>query len=212
MGCELLESGASHVILCDKYAPPDHARNRALVPRFEKYLLQEGAHVRPRPEAITLLQADIRQVVGANGVQSSLPFAPMTVDLVFSSDVFEHLEDVKGVTRALSEVMQPKGTQVHFIDLRDHFFKYPFEMLCYSETVWRNWLNPGSNHNRYRLTDYRRVFELYFEKVAVEAAAKDEAAFQAAFDRIRPEFLSGDPQIDAVTLIQVIASAPRKGL
>jgi hypothetical protein len=150
---------------------------------------------------LTLLQKDIRDLPGSGELEP--------VDLVFSSDVFEHLEEVNSITEALAKVMHPKGTQVHFIDLRDHFFKYPFEMLCYSDPIWRHWLNPGSNHNRYRLTDYRRVFELFFKKVAVEAMAKDEAAFQAAYARIRPEFLTGDAQIDAVTLIQVIASAPR---
>ncbi len=202
VGCELLEAGAGRVILCDKFAPPDDARNAALLPRFEKYLLRQGNRVLPRSEALSLLQADIRQVSASGGLEP--------VDLVFSSSVFEHLDDVKGITRALAEVMHSGGAQLHFIDLRDHFFRYPFEMLCYSEAVWRNWLNPGSHHNRYRLTDYRRVFELYFEKVSVEALAKDEAAFRAAYPRIRPEFLTGETEIDAVTLIQVIASAPRQ--
>ena len=202
VGCELLEAGAQHVILCDKYAPPDDARNAALLPRFDQYLFREGDHILPRPEALSLLQADIRQVAETGRLGP--------VDLVLSSSVYEHLDDVKGITRALAEVMDSGGAQVHFIDLRDHFFRYPFEMLCYSEAAWRNWLNPGSNHNRYRLTDYRRVFELYFEKVSVEVVAKDEGAFRAAYARIRPEFLTGNAEIDPVTLIQVIASAPRQ--
>ncbi len=201
-GCGLLASGASHVVLCDKYAPPEDARNRSLLPQYEKYLTLQGNRVCPRPEAITLLQVDIRDVPGSGEVAQ--------VDLVFSSDVFEHLDDVNGITRALSDLTHLKGIQVHFIDLRDHYFKYPFEMLCYSEAIWRHWLNPGSNHNRYRMNDYRRVFDLYFERVTVEVVARDEAAFLAASPRIRPEFLTGDPAVDSVTQIQVIVSSPRR--
>jgi hypothetical protein len=201
-GCSLLESGARHVILCDKYAPPNDARNRPLLPRYGQYLTLRGNHVLPRPEAITLLEADIREIAAQRQI--------VPVDLIFSSDVFEHLDDVNGITRALAELTQDQGSQVHFIDLRDHYFKYPFEMLCYPESIWRGWLNPGSNHNRYRLTDYRRVFDLYFEKVSVEVVARDEAAFQATYARIRPEFLTGDREIDSVTLIQVITCRPRR--
>jgi hypothetical protein len=32
---------------------------------------------------------------------------------------------------------RPDGLHLHFVDLRDHFLKYPFEVLCYSEGVWK---------------------------------------------------------------------------
>ncbi len=82
-------------------------------------------------------------------------------------------------------------------------------MLCYSERTWRAWLNPTSNHNRYRLRDYRRVFEQYFAAVEIDVRERDEAAFEAARGRIRPEFLSGNAREDSVTLIVVRASQPR---
>ncbi|HVN16439.1 MAG TPA: hypothetical protein VMT73_11910, partial [Anaerolineales bacterium] len=103
---------------------------------------------------------------------------------------------------------RPSGLHIHFVDLRDHFFKYPFEMLCYSKSVWYGWLNPSSNHNRYRVWDYRRAFEESFGRVELTILERDEAEFQKARPRIRPEFISGKLKDDSVTLIRVIASNP----
>jgi hypothetical protein len=95
------------------------------------------------------------------------------------------------------------------VDLRDHFFKYPFEMLTFSEKLWCGWLNPTSNHNRYRLWHYRGAFELYFRSVEIEVLERDEAAFERIQGRVRPEFARGNLQEDSVTLILVIAAHPR---
>ncbi len=202
LGIGLLDAGAGHVILCDKYAPPDDSHNAALLPKFDSALFLDNGRPRPRPGQMTLLQADIRDV------RPSPEFPP--VDLVLSSSVYEHLDDVGGITRSLVALTKPDGLHIHYVDLRDHFFNYPFEMLMYSERAWRGWLNPTSNHNRYRLWDYRRVLEKYFEKIEIQILERDEAAFEKARPRIRPEFVSGNLQNDSVTLLLVIASRPRK--
>ncbi len=199
IGAGLLAAGAASVVLCERFAPPDEAHNRLLLPRYAEYLTLEGERVRPRGDRMTLLEADIRAVRSGD-----LP----PVDLVISNSVYEHVDDVEGITRALAALTRPGGLQIHFVDLRDHFFKYPFEMLRYSPAVWAGWLNPSSNHNRYRLRDYRRAFESAFREVEVTVLARDEAAFEKARPGIRPEFLSGDPAEDSVTLIRVIASGP----
>lgn len=202
LGATLLEAGAQHVVLCEKYAPPDDAYNATLLSKYAVYLSLEGGRPRPRSEYMSLLQADIREV----GARGSFP----PVDIIISSSVYEHLDDVDDVTRALAALTKPDGLHIHYVDLRDHFFKYPFEMLSYSEHTWRGWLNPTSNHNRFRLRDYRRVFEEYFEFVEIKILERDEAAFEKARPRIRPEFISGNLQDDSVTLILVIASQPRR--
>lgn len=199
IGAGLLEAGAGSVVLCEKYAPPDDAHNRLLLPQYGEYLALDGGGVRPRSERMTLLEADIREVH---------PGAIEPVDLVISSSVYEHLDDVQGITRALAALTRPEGLHIHFVDLRDHFFEYPFEMLHYSKEDWYRWLNPSSNHNRYRIWDYRRAFEAAFRQVELTVLASDPAGFQAARPRIRPEFLSGDPVNDSVTLIRVVASLP----
>lgn len=201
VGVGLLEAGAGYVILCDRFALPDEVHNRRLLEDHPLFLIRENGRVIPRPERMLALQADVR---------SMFPAADMPpMDLVISNSVYEHVDDVEGTTAALAGLTQPGGLQIHFADLRDHFFKYPFEMLRYSERTWRRWLNPTSNHNRYRIWDYQRAFELHFTEVEIEVLDRDEAAFRAARNGIRPEFISGDPRRDSVTLIRIIAAGPR---
>jgi hypothetical protein len=200
IGLGILKAGAAHVILCDKYAPPDEQHNQRMFASEEKYFLVEKKGVRPRREWMTLLEADIRDVY------ASRELAP--VDIVVSSSVYEHLEDVEGITRALAGLTGAEGIHVHYVDLRDHFFKYPFEMLRFSERVWRTWLNPSTNHNRYRLWDYRRVFQACFERVEIDVLSREEDAFRKVLPHLRPEFVSGNMEEDAVGTIQVVASGP----
>ncbi len=193
VACFLLRAGAGHVVLAEKGGEPLHRQNRALVPLFPEFLEIRSDTVWPKPGTMTLRNGDIRQA----------ELAP--VDLVLSSSVYEHLEDVGGITRALARLTVPGGAHLHFIDLRDHFFAFPFEMLCYSEATWRAWLNPTSNHNRFRLEDYRRAFAASFDTVQINVLERNLAAFERARARICPEFLTGDPQVDAVTQIGVLA-------
>ena len=199
-GFGLLNEGASHVILCDKYAPPDEMHNRRLFSTEEKYFIAEKNKLHPRPEWITLLQADIRDVHVRGLVEP--------VDIVVSNSVYEHLDDVEGVTNALAALTKPDGIQIHFVDLRDHFFKYPFEMLRFSREIWLNWLNPSTHHNRYRLWNYRSVFEACFEHVDIEILTREVEAFQKIRPHIRPEFISGKIEDDAAATIRVFASKP----
>jgi SAM-dependent methyltransferase len=195
IGVALLEAGADQIVLCEKYAKPDERHNRTLLDKYPTHLFLDRGLVRPNPEHMTLLEADIRTVTPE---QCSL------VDVVISNSVYEHLDDVDGITKSLAALTRPDGAQVHFIDLRDHYFKYPFEMLKFSKKVWYGWLNPTSNHNRFRLWDYRRVFEKYFGKVAIQILERDESNFEKARPEILPEFISGKLEDDCVTLISVV--------
>lgn len=202
LGFGILKEGAAHVILCDKYAPPDEAHNLAKFTAEEKFFGVEDGKLRPHADRMTLLDADIREV------QAHQDLEP--VDIILSSSVYEHLDDVSGITRALAALTKPDGLQVHFVDLRDHFFKYPFEMLRFSEKTWRTWLNPTTNHNRFRLWDYRKAFEACFENVEIEILTSEEQAFRALQPHIRSEFVSGNMKEDAAATIRVIASKPKK--
>lgn len=200
VGVELLKRGAAHVVLCDHYVLLDKERNLELLPKYSDYLIAETEDVRPHPDFITLLHGDIRDPQ----IQALIS----AVDIVLSISVYEHLDDVDGITRALARLTAPQGAQLHFVDLRDHYFKYPFEMLTFSTNVWRNFLNPSSNLNRFRLGDYRRVFDAYFRTTDITVLDRQEAEFNATRSRIRPEFLSGDTAVDSVTLIQILARSP----
>jgi hypothetical protein len=200
VGVELIRQGAAHVVLCDHFVLLDKERNLELLPDYAEYLVIENDDVKPRSEFITLLHGDIRE----DSIQKQIA----EVDAVLSTSVYEHLDDVKGITHALAKLTAPNGVHLHFVDLRDHFFKYPFEMLMFSENMWKNFLNPTSNLNRFRLTNYREVFDAYFQKVNITVLERLENEFRAARSHIRPEFLTGDEAVDSVGLIQVLAESP----
>ena len=200
VGVELLKQGAAHVVLCDHFVLLDKERNLELLPGYADYLVMDGSDVQPRPEFITLLHGDICDRTIQNQIAQ--------VDCVFSTSVYEHLDGVEGITHALASLTKPDGIHIHFVDLRDHYFKYPFEMLRFSESTWRNWLNPSSNHNRYRLWDYRKAFQDSFEAVQIEVLTREEEAFRKLQPHIRPEFVSGNFEEDSVATIRVIASKP----
>lgn len=200
VGVELLKQGAAHVVLCDHFVLLDQERNLELLPKYSDYLIMENNEVKPRAEHITLRHGDIRDAK----LQSEIS----AVDLVLSTSVYEHLDDVDGITSALAKLTATHGAQLHFVDLRDHYFKYPFAMLAYSETIWKNFLNPTSNLNRYRLPSYQRIFEKYFGQIKINVLARQENEFEQTRRRIRSEFISGDLSVDSTTLIQVFAEAP----
>jgi SAM-dependent methyltransferase len=189
VGVELLKQGAAHVVLCDHFVLLDQERNLELLPKYNDYLHVENGEVMPRPEHITLLHGDIRD--------ARLQAEISAVDLVLSTSVYEHLDDVNGITSALARLTAPHGVQIHFVDLRDHYFKYPFAMLAYSESVWR-----------YRLPSYQGIFEKYFGQVKINVLARQENEFTQMRHRVRSEFLTGDLSVDSTTLIQIFAEIP----
>lgn len=173
VGLHLLERGAARVILQDPFAPERRARNRA-IPRALRDRHFSGLEIVHQP-----LEQYARR-------------RPASVDLVVSSSVLEHVEDVPSLVRACAELTAPGGANLHLIDLRDHFFKHPFEMLCYDERTWRRWLNASNNLNRLRLPAYRAIFAAAFEHVRVEVESHLRDEFRRARPRIRSEFLTGD--------------------
>lgn len=176
VGRALLRAGARHVVLLDPYAAPE---------------------AREPPEALTVVHGPLEAYLESGGPPA---------DLVLSNSVLEHVDDLPRAVPQLARATAPGGRQVHFVDLRDHFFKYPFEMLCHSERIWRGVLNPGSNLNRLRAPDYERIFRASFSRVSVEPIEADLPAFQRARHRIRPEFLTGADGRDAITRILLRAA------
>jgi SAM-dependent methyltransferase len=195
---ELLRIGCTHVTVCDLFPPVDNHIDDSLLPEYSQFLEMKADVVKAKPEWITIYHGDIRSV------PDSIRLGPF--DLVISSSVYEHLEDVDGITAALSKLLKPSGYFVAYIDLRDHYFKYPFEMLCYSTTIWKNWLNPTSNLNRYRIWDYRNIFNRYFKNIQFNILERDLEHFNKVKQRIRREFKSGNESQDAVVSIVVISS------
>jgi hypothetical protein len=198
VGAELLRAGASHVVLLDRFAPPDDQRNRELIRVYPEFFILQNDRVKTVDAFLTVIHEDVRNI----------EITPK-FDLVFSSSVYEHLDDVNGLTAALAALTALHGIHIHYVDLRDHYFKLPFEMLKFSERTWNRWLNPTSNLNRFRLHDYQRVFDQYFNEVSIDVLAREPKAFALARGSILPEFLTGEDDLDMVTLIEVVASNPK---
>lgn len=199
VGVELLRRGAGHVVLMDPFAEPHREANLKLARENNAFLQVENGRVVPDPERITLVSVPVEIYAVEGGVPA---------DLVLSNSVFEHVKDPDRTIAALARITRPEGHHLHIIDLRDHFFRYPFEMLCYSELVWKRFLNPPSHLNRLRIRDYERRFRDYFEKVHWEAIEAELEAFRQTRHRIRPEFLTGDESLDAITRIALHGRQP----
>lgn len=198
LGVSLLQAGASHVILQDPYAPMWDRINREVAADAGPFLHVNQQHVIPNPRWITV----VRQQVDEYAVDAD------RVDLVLSSSVFEHVKQPAEVAAALSRLTEPNGLNLHIVDLRDHYFRYPFEMLCHSERTWNRFLNPPVNLNRYRLRDYQSAFAQSFGEVECQILESDLPAFRQASHRVRTEFKSGDESQDSATKIMVLASLP----
>ena len=200
VGLHLLALGAGHVLLQDPFAPAKTARNRSLSPALrDRFGSGTGDDWRPDPDRIT----EVHEHLDAFAEKH-----PASVDLVVSNSVLEHVEDVASLVHACARVTASGGLNVHYIDLRDHFFKYPFEMLCYSSDTWQRWLNPAGNLNRLRVPEYRAMFASAFAstELCVLESLVDE--LRATRPRIRDEFLTGDETTDAATLIRLECWAP----
>jgi len=197
--CELLNAGAQKIILCEREDfPALHISNEALV-QYPQYFIREQDTDQPDPSRLLCYHQDIRALAKRSDVEKA--------DLIISSSVFEHLDDVEGITTALFKLTKPTGLHLHFVDLRDHYFKYPFEMLTFSSSTWKNWLNPTSNLNRYRIPQYRAAFEKHFHSVAITILESEPHAFAVKKDKIRTEFLSGDDVLDCATIIAIKATS-----
>jgi hypothetical protein len=198
-GVALLKHGARHVVLVDPIAHPHRRANLELGRVSDPFLRIHHKRALPNPEWITLIHEDLCQC----DVTQCKP-----VDMVFSSSVYEHLRSPEAMTEVLIRWTDPQGCHLHFIDLRDHFFKYPFEMLCYSMIIWQRFLNPSSNHNRLRAWDFERIFCRHFREVKMNIIENDREAFRNAKRRIHEEYISGDEGIDSATRILIEASHP----
>ena len=201
VGCGLLESGAQQVILLDRFSRPDPNLNNLLLDEYPQFLKKKNGLVVPSGEELVLIEGDILE----EKVQEKVG----KVDIVLSNSVFEHISQVENITQALTKLLTSQGVHFHNIDLRDHYFKYPFEMLTFSERIWVRWLNPSSNHNRYRYRDYERVFQACFENSQISIMESLPEEFKKARQSIRPEFLTGDDTIDSASLINVFAYGPK---
>ena len=201
IGCLMLEAGARQIVLCEQQGFSNEYHLEDLNKRFPQYLIKEADRYTLNPQYIVQDHGDIVKLAANKSYEK--------IDLVLSTSVFEHLTEPETVTNSLAQLTSSTGSHLHFIDLRDHFFKHPFEMLCYSNSTWERWLNPTSNLNRLRIFDYRNLFNRHFSKIEIVAEERDMDKFSISHARIQMQFISGDDEEDSITQIHLVASIPK---
>jgi hypothetical protein len=120
---ELLERGAEHVALQDPYAPLRVQRNDRLDPeRMSRHFRRTGdGHWQPNPERVSVVREHLPEYAARNEGR---------FEMVLSNSVLEHIqtEEVPEHISASARLCKPGGLSIHHIDLRDHVFRYTFEM------------------------------------------------------------------------------------
>ncbi len=200
IGCELLNAGASRVFLVEQKGFKDDFDINKIFQNYPACFIDQSGKIIPNPGKMRLFHDDLENI--------SLRTDYEKVDLVLSNSVFEHVREPLPIATQLAKMTKAQGSQLHFIDLRDHYFKYPFEMLCYREPIWNDWLNPTSHLNRLRIHNYREIFQQAFRHVEIVMDASDMDNYLASFNRIRPEFISGNQEEESATLIHVYCQNP----
>jgi len=85
-----------------------------------------------------------------------------SVDLLLSASVFEHLRNPAAVIAESGRIVRPGGWMIHTVDMRDHYFRYPLEMLKYSPGQWAALTTQegGSGYqNRLRLNQWLELLD-----------------------------------------------------
>jgi SAM-dependent methyltransferase len=177
----MLAAGASRVSLVDLYAVSlDEPGHRLM-------LMRDCAKLGLSPDAalsrLNVITGDI--------VRVPVPAPDLRADIAVSLATLEHVRDPLLVLAKCWEWLKPGGFTTHKIDLRDHSFDCPFEMLTLSDQVWDRYLNPkgGFQLNRWRVTDYlHAIHEVGFVEVGYEVLEKDETGLRRVLPRLNERF------------------------
>ena len=199
LAAELLNAGAQHVGLIDLHERTNLRSNIITYSKYAEYFNVNGTDIEPKIEFISLSHGDILKD------NIDLPLA----DFLLSSSVLEHVDQLDKIVQALKLLTKTDGIQLHRIDLGDHFQKYPFEMLTYSNFVWNNFLNPPSNLSRLRIDDYKESFQKFYADTRITIEGRDPEKFHKVKEKIKPEFLTGSDERDAALGITLFAAGSK---
>jgi len=128
-----------------------------------------------------------------------------SVDLILSHSVLEHIDRPSSLFGQLRRVLKSSGVMIHRVDYRDHFFKYPFHFLQFSDAVWSHLLNPG-DLPRHRLPDHLSMLsESGFETMAINVL-HDRERFARIKGRVHEKFSGLAEDMLAVTSADLVSS------
>lgn len=100
------------------------------------------------------------------GDARKLDLSDGSITLVSSNNTFEHVYPsiLEGLLREFDRVLHPDGIMSHFIDLSDHFAHLDqritiYNFLRFSKSAWRRIDNDIQPQNRWRMYQYRNLYE-----------------------------------------------------
>jgi len=126
--------------------------------------------------------------------------------------VLEHTLDPQDVFAQCWAWLKPGGWTSHEIDLRDHLFEFPFEMLTFSEETWQRWLCPkrGFHQNSWRLPEYlEAIRHAGFVNIGYKVLQRDEATLREILPRLDERFKYLDPDMLSVLVVHLYGERPR---
>lgn len=122
-----------------------------------------------------------------------------TVDIVFSYSVLEHVKDLIELFCELKRLLKDDGCMIHVVDYRDHFFKYPFHFLQFSEKIWNSLFNPG-DLPRHRLDDHKEAFSNCGFSVEIISKEYAENEYKKIRHHLNSRYKNSEPDTAATTL------------
>lgn len=181
VGLILAERLGCEVHVCDPYVQFDQAGTNAGISRFG---ISEQAQMRT-------LRVDAPDASG--------------YDLILSCAVLEHVKYPDQFFVSMKNVLRPAGTMVHIVDYRDHFFKYPYFFLMFSDAVWNNLLSPGDLF-RWRLDDHLAACERAGMHVRVGRQSSLSSEFAKVANRLQTRFRAM-PFVDVTSADIIVTEA-----
>jgi SAM-dependent methyltransferase len=172
---EVAARGATAAIALEPFVPLDSA--------LDTLLLAECAQRHRLPA--DLVASKVQRMT------SLAPIAHASIDLILSNSVLEHVADMDVLAGDLHRVLTPGGAMLHLVDYRDHFFRFPYHHLLWSDAVWERWLNPG-DLPRWRIRDHVECFERHDLRVEILRATPLAAEFECVRSRVHPRFAGYD--------------------
>ena len=164
--------------------------------RLEK--LQEIAQNRTNLSFTDLLQQLHIQYLVADA--RKLPIPSDSIDLATSNNTFEHVypDILADILKEFVRVVKPDGLMSHFIDMSDHFAHLDqqisiYNFLQFSDQQWQ-WIdNTIQPQNRWRITQYRDLYQQLGIPISEEQNRKGNPevvksmSLAAPFSEISPE-------------------------
>ncbi|NTV65757.1 MAG: methyltransferase domain-containing protein [Oscillochloris sp.] len=203
MALRMLKAGARRVTLIDLYAVSlDHQEQAATLQADCASLGLSWEDVRSR---VRVIQGDLL----------ALPPGALDepADLVVSNAVLEHVRDPQAIYRSCYDLLRAGGATYHMVDLRDHnfHFRYPFEMLTYSDMVWKHCLDlhGGFHVNRWRAHEHLLALaKAGFQMVTYESILSDVPGLQSIQRRLIGRFRGMPARMLAIQLIYLYGRKP----